>query len=61
MTPALEVRGLQKSFGGVPALRHVSFSVSAGEVAALVGENGAGKSTIIKIVTGQIQPTRARC
>ena len=56
MTPALEVRGLQKSFGGVPALRHVSFSVSAGEVAALVGENGAGKSTIIKIVTGQIQP-----
>lgn len=55
MTAVLEVRNLEKSFGGVPVLRDVSFRVEAGEVVTLAGENGAGKSTVMKIVTGQVQ------
>lgn len=55
MTAVIEVRGIEKAFGGVPVLRGVSFSVAAGEVVALAGENGAGKSTVMKIITGQLQ------
>jgi len=51
-TPALELRGIKKSFGSVSALSHVDFKAYAGEVHAIVGDNGAGKSTTIKIVTG---------
>lgn len=56
----LEVKHMDKSFGGHPALRDVSFRVAKGEVHALVGENGAGKSTLIKIVTGVYTPTKGR-
>ena len=45
MSPLLEMRGIEKSFGGVQALRGVDFDLKAGEVHALLGENGAGKST----------------
>jgi rhamnose transport system ATP-binding protein len=48
----LRLRGVQKRYGGVRALRGVDLDVLAGEVHALVGENGAGKSTLIKIVSG---------
>jgi rhamnose transport system ATP-binding protein len=48
----LLLRGVQKRYGGVRALRGVDLDVLAGEVHALVGENGAGKSTLIKIVSG---------
>ncbi len=54
-TAALEVRDLEKSFGGVPVLRGVSFALMPGRVTALVGENGAGKSTAMKIATGQLR------
>jgi ABC-type sugar transport system ATPase subunit len=47
--------GIDKSFGGVHALKSVSFSVRAGEIHGLVGENGAGKSTLIKITGGVYQ------
>ena len=50
--PALEVRGGRKSFGAVHALRGVDITVRAGEVTALVGDNGAGKSTMIKCIAG---------
>lgn len=52
----LNVRGLSKQFPGVKALDDVSLRVRAGEVMALVGENGAGKSTIVKILTGIYKP-----
>ncbi len=48
----IEVKNLSKEFPGVRALDNVSFDVKKGEVLALVGENGAGKSTIIKILMG---------
>ncbi len=50
--PLLEVRELSKSFGGVHAVRDVSFGVSPGEAVALVGDNGAGKSTVVKMISG---------
>ncbi|NQW32175.1 MAG: sugar ABC transporter ATP-binding protein [Actinomycetales bacterium] len=56
MTPILSANALTKAFGGVPVLKGVSLSVGAGEVVALAGENGAGKSTFMKIMTGLVQP-----
>jgi ABC-type sugar transport system ATPase subunit len=50
----LEMRHITKHFGGVHALRDVTFSARAGEVHALCGENGAGKSTLMKILAGAI-------
>src|SRR5438270_63401 len=54
--PALEMRGITKSFAGNNVLAGVSLRASAGEVHALVGENGAGKSTLMKILAGVHQP-----
>ncbi|MEO5873831.1 MAG: ATP-binding cassette domain-containing protein [Streptosporangiaceae bacterium] len=51
-TPALELRGIDKSFGPVQVLHDVAFSVYPGEVTALVGDNGAGKSTLVKCIGG---------
>ncbi len=50
--PLLELRGVSKSFGGVAALQDVDFALRRGEVHGLVGENGAGKSTTMKIIAG---------
>lgn len=56
-SPLLELRNVSKSFGMTHALSDMSLSLMPGEVHALVGENGAGKSTMIKIMTGVHQPT----
>src|SRR5579875_3553776 len=53
---SIEGVAISKSFGGVRALNHTSFAADAGEVHALVGENGAGKSTMIKILSGILRP-----
>lgn len=49
----LSVRGLEKSYGGVQALRGVGFRVAAGEIVAMIGPNGAGKTTCFDILGGQ--------
>jgi rhamnose transport system ATP-binding protein len=56
MTPVLSLRGISKSFPGVKALSDVRLDLFPGTVTALVGENGAGKSTIVKVLTGIYQP-----
>jgi len=53
----LKVERLGKSFGRVAAVRGVSFSVYSGEIVALLGPNGSGKTTTLKMVAGLIQPT----
>jgi len=50
--PFLEVRNVKKSFGGVKALKEVSLIIEAGQIYHLMGENGCGKSTLIKILSG---------
>lgn len=57
---ALECRDLAKAFGGVPVLRGVSLRLEPGSVTALAGENGAGKSTMMKIASGQLRPDRGQ-
>ena len=49
---AVVMTGIAKSFGGVAALEHVDFSVRKGELDALLGGNGAGKSTVLKTLSG---------
>ncbi|HVS70648.1 MAG TPA: sugar ABC transporter ATP-binding protein [Phycisphaerae bacterium] len=52
----VRVEGVSKSYGGVKALSNVQLDIRKGEVHALCGENGAGKSTVIKILTGSVMP-----
>jgi len=51
----LEVRGLEASYGRIPALRGIDLDIKAGELVALVGANGAGKSTLLRALSG-VQP-----
>ena len=51
----LDIKGLEKTFPGVMALKGVNLTVNKGEIHALMGENGAGKSTLIKVLTGIYQ------
>jgi ribose transport system ATP-binding protein len=53
---AVAVDGLRKAFGATVAVDDVSFAVARGSVHALLGENGAGKSTIVKLLSGLISP-----
>jgi D-xylose transport system ATP-binding protein len=55
MSPAIEIKGVVKSFGAVAALKGVDLEFYLGEVLAIVGDNGAGKSTLIKILAGVCQ------
>jgi branched-chain amino acid transport system ATP-binding protein len=57
---ALEVANVAKRFGGLVALRDVSFRVREGEVMGLIGPNGAGKSTLFEIVSGNLAPSAGR-
>jgi branched-chain amino acid transport system ATP-binding protein len=58
MTALLEVRDIEKSFGGVEAVRGVSFDVNEGEILGVIGPNGSGKSTLFNCILGQIAPSR---
>ena len=56
MTALLEVRNLNKHFGGLHAVKNVSFSVERGEILGILGPNGAGKTTLYNLLTGFIAP-----
>jgi branched-chain amino acid transport system ATP-binding protein len=58
MKAVLEVRDLAKSFGGVHAVRGVSFNVYEGEILGLIGPNGSGKSTLFNCILGQLMPSQ---
>lgn len=53
----LEMKNIDKSYGGIHALKNVSICLKRGEVLCLCGENGAGKSTLMKILAGVEKPT----
>jgi ABC-type branched-subunit amino acid transport system ATPase component/ABC-type branched-subunit amino acid transport system permease subunit len=56
--PILEVRGLQRHFGGVRAVDGVSLSIHPGTIHGLIGPNGSGKSTLVNVISGLYTPTR---
>ena len=60
LVPALQAFSLGKSFGSVSAVRDVTFKVMPGEVVCLLGDNGAGKSTVIKMLSGAIKADKGR-
>jgi simple sugar transport system ATP-binding protein len=53
----LDVRSVSKNFGAIRAVNDISFSVAAGEVVGLMGDNGAGKSTMVKLIAGNFPPS----
>jgi len=55
MTPALELKNLRKSFGGLPAANDVSITVAPGERRLIIGPNGAGKTTLFNLITGDLR------
>lgn len=59
-TPILETKGLTKHYGGVHALTDASFTLGRGEHVAIMGDNGAGKSTFVRQITGVEMPTRGQ-
>jgi branched-chain amino acid transport system ATP-binding protein len=54
--PLLEVRNVSKSFGGLRAVKDVSFNVEKGELVGIIGPNGAGKSTLFNLISGVYHP-----
>ena len=58
--PLLKVENIFLSFGGVHALREVSFEVSPGEVFSIIGPNGAGKTSMLNCISGRYQPSRGQ-
>ena len=57
MTPLVEMRGIEKFYGRIHALRNVNLSIRRGEIVGLLGDNGAGKSTLIKVLSGAVPYT----
>src|SRR5262250_1246812 len=57
---ALEVSGLQKSFGGLRVTREVNLSVAPGERRLIIGPNGAGKTTLFNLITGELRADAGR-
>jgi branched-chain amino acid transport system ATP-binding protein len=58
--PLLEVEGLTMSFGGVRAVKDLSFAVERGSIHSIIGPNGAGKTTVFNLLTGLYRPTSGR-
>ncbi len=60
MTALLEVRGVTRHFGGLPAVDGIDLEVAADEILAIIGPNGAGKSTLLQLINGLLAPTSAQ-
>ncbi len=58
--PVIIAEGLTVAYGGIPALRDIDLRVCAGDVVALMGRNGAGKSSLLRAATGLVKPTAGR-
>lgn len=59
MSNILEIKDLVVSYGGIEAVKGISFDVSEGEIVTLIGANGAGKSTTLKAISGLVKPKSA--
>lgn len=59
MSNILEIKDLVVSYGGIEAVKGISFDVSEGEIVTLIGANGAGKSTTLKAISGLVKPKNA--
>ncbi|NBV89772.1 MAG: ATP-binding cassette domain-containing protein, partial [Betaproteobacteria bacterium] len=57
-SPLLEVRDLRVHYGGIEAVRGISLAVHAGESVAIIGANGAGKTSVLKAITGLVSARR---
>src|SRR3954462_9604515 len=57
MSAAVELRGVEKSFGITAVIRNVNLTVAQGERHALIGPNGAGKSTLFNLISGYMKPS----
>lgn len=57
MTPILEFRNVSKRFGAIHALDNVDLALNPGETVGLMGDNGAGKSTMVRLIAGNFQPS----
>ncbi len=60
MTALLTIEGLGKNFGGLAAVRDLSFTLNEGEIVGLIGPNGAGKSTAFGMISGALAPSAGR-
>ncbi|MDR3372463.1 MAG: ATP-binding cassette domain-containing protein, partial [Ancalomicrobiaceae bacterium] len=56
MSPLISLRGISKSFDGNAVLKGIDLDIAAGDIIGLVGENGAGKSTCVNIIAGNLRP-----
>jgi len=60
MTPILELRNVSKRFGGLAAVKNVSFTMNEGEIVFVIGPNGAGKTTVFNLVSGFLHPNEGK-
>ena len=58
MENVIEIKNLTRNFGSLKAVNGVSLSIGKGELFGLLGPNGSGKTTMVKLLTGQIKPTK---
>ncbi len=56
MTPVLEIRNLNKAFGGLQVIQDLDLAVGSGEILSIIGPNGAGKTTLFNMITGVYVP-----
>ena len=63
MAVMLDVKNINVYYGAIHAVKDISFQVNEGEIVTLIGANGAGKSTFLKILSGELEPKigRASC